>query len=163
MSRVREYAFDWIAWGLLAGLPAIIFWQSATSLAGQGAASGGAMQNAALFPRMVAAAMTVLLAWHAVRLATGRVSRPSPLRRQEGTGLALLVAGLFALYLAALPVAGFHLATPLLSALLFRLLGIRTLVAIAGGVGLSLALSYVFEGLLNVVLPVGALNLTVFD
>ena len=163
MPRFRDYAFDWIAFAMFAAIPAVIFWQCATSLEDQGAASGGPMANAALFPRIVASIMTVLVAVLALRLVLGRVLQRSPLRAAEGTRAALIATALFTLYLILLPHAGFHLATPVLCFLLFRLLGIRPLAAIPGGILLSLGAAFVFEGLLNVVLPVGMFNIAVFS
>jgi putative tricarboxylic transport membrane protein len=163
MQRFRDYTYDWIAWAIFAAIPATIFWQSATSLAEQGAASGGPMENAALFPRIVASIMVVLVAVLALRLFLGRVQQKSPLEAAEGTRLALVATGFFTVYLVVLPYAGFHLATPVLCFLLFWLLGIGPIAAIAGGIGLSLATAFVFEGLLNVVLPVGVLNITLFS
>ena len=162
LHRLRDQAYDWLAWAILASIPAAILQQSATSLAEQDAASGGPMRNAALFPRAIAVIMIGLLAWQATRLLTGRVAAASPMVRQEGTPRALAASALFAAYLIALPVVGFHLATPVLGAILFALLGVRLLPALAGGIALSLAVAFVFEGLLNVVLPVGRLGIAIF-
>jgi putative tricarboxylic transport membrane protein len=163
MRRLRDYAYDWIAWAMFAAIPVLIFWQSATSLTEQGVASGGPMQNAALFPRIIAFAMTLLVAVLGLRLVLGRVRRPSPLHAAEGTRLALAATALFFVYLIVLPRAGFHLATPVLGFLMFWLLGIRPLAALAGGTALSLVTAFVFEGLLNVVLPVGVFNIALFN
>lgn len=162
MERIVRHAFDWIALGLLAAIPAAIFWQSATSLADQDAASGGPMRNAALFPRGVAGVMVGLVLWQGLRLAAGGAAHPSPLRRAEGTGLAVLGAALFVATLWALPVIGFHLATPALGVLLFGLFGLHPVKVAAGGIGLSVAVAFVFEGLLNVVLPVGVWQIALF-
>ncbi|MCT7378156.1 tripartite tricarboxylate transporter TctB family protein [Chelativorans salis] len=163
MQRFRDFAFDWIAWAIFAAIPAVIFWQSATSLAEQDAASGGPMENAALYPRIVASIMAVLAAALALRLVLGRVQQRSPLEARAGTRPALVATGVFTIYLIVLPYAGFHLATPVLCFLLFWLLGIGPVAALAGGIGLSLATAFVFEGLLNVVLPVGAFNIALFS
>jgi hypothetical protein len=163
MRRFRDHAFDWIVWGLFAAIPAMIFWQSATSLVEQEAASGGPMVNAAFYPRIVASIMIVLLAWLALRLALGRVRRKSPIKAAEGTRPAFVATALFIVYLLALPYAGFHLATPSLCFLLFWLLGIRPVAAVAGGIALSLVIAFVFEALLNVVLPVGVFNIVLFN
>jgi hypothetical protein len=121
------------------------------------------MVNAAFYPRIVASIMIVLLAWLALRLALGRVRRKSPIKAAEGTRLALVATALFIVYLLALPYAGFHLATPFLCFLLFWLLGIRPVAAVAGGIALSLVIAFVFEALLNVVLPVGIFNIALFN
>ncbi|WP_447553033.1 tripartite tricarboxylate transporter TctB family protein [Vreelandella sp. EE22] len=162
MRPIRDFAFDWIAWALFACVPIAIFWNSATSLAEQGVASGGPMQNAAMFPRGVAVIMTVLLVLNAARTALGRVSHPSAMTRSEGTLKAVSCTALFIAYLIFLPTLGFHLATPVLTAILFRLFGIGLVGAITGGVALSLATAFIFEGVLNVVLPVGVFEITIF-
>lgn len=163
MRRIRDFAFDWIAWALLAAVPVIIFWKSATSLVEQGVASGGPMQNAAIFPQGVAAVMGGLLVLNALRIALARVSQPSPLTASEGTPKAFVATALFVVYLVLLPIGGFHLATPVLAAVLFRLFGIGLPWAAAGGVVLSLSTAFVFEGLLNVVLPVGIFEIAIFS
>ena len=163
MTGCRRHAFDWIALLIFAVVPAVIFWQSATSLAEQGAASGGPMENAAFYPRIVASIMTLLVILHAVRLLTGRVSGTSPAMAGPSTGRALVATALFVVYLAALPYAGFHLATPSLCFCLFWLLGMRGVPSMIGAVILWLAAAFVFEGLLNVVLPVGLFNIAIFS
>lgn len=162
MHRIRDYAFDWIAWTILAAIPTTIYWQSATSLSEQGVARGGPMENAALFPRIVASIMAVLVVWLAVSIFLGRVRKKSPLAGGPGTRLAFVATAYFITYLIVLPYAGYHLATPVLGFLMFWLLGIRPITAVAGGIALSLVTAFVFEGLLNVVLPVGVFDIALF-
>lgn len=162
MQRFRDSAFDWVAWIFFAAVPVTIFWQCATTLVEEGVASGGPMENAAFYPEIVASVMTFLLVWLAMSLLLGRLRRKSPFTAGEGTGRALAATALFIGYLAVLPYAGFHLATPVLCFLLFRLLSLSMIPAVAGGIGLSLATAFVFQGLLHVVLPVGVLGITVF-
>lgn len=162
MSKFRDYAFDWVAWAFFASIPAVIFWDSATSLERQGVASGGPMQNAAFFPRIVASIMTVLVAWQAVRLLRGRVRQKSPFHKLDGTPLALIVTALFVVYLVLLPYAGFHIATPIMCVVFFMLLGLSPVPAAAGAVALWLSTAFVFEGALNVILPVGVFNIAIF-
>ena len=163
MKRFHDAAFDWIAWAGFAAVPALIFWQCATSLEEQDVASGGPMENAAFYPRIVASVMVALLIWQAGRLVLGSTTKPSPFRAAAGTRLALATTALFVAYLVVLPYAGFHLATPVLCFLLFRLLGARTLAALVGGGVLSLTLAFVFEALLNVILPLGVFDIAVFN
>jgi hypothetical protein len=163
MQRFRRHGFDWIAWLLFATVPVVIFWQSATSLAAQGAASGGPLENAAFYPRMIATVMTVAVIVQGARLALGRVHHHvSPFEATEGTRLALAMTALFFTYLVLLPYVGFHLVTPIFLLCMVRALGVKLLPAVLGSVALWLGASFVFEGFLNVVLPVGAFNLTVF-
>lgn len=162
MSRLRDHAFDWIAWLLFAAVPLLIFWQSATSLSEQDAASGGPLENAALYPRIVATAMGIIVVIQLVRLILGRVQHHSGFSSQEGTRLALALTVLFIFYLLALPHAGFHIATPVLCIVMMWAFGAPAIYAVLGGTALWLGASYVFEGLLNVVLPVGIFDLVIF-
>lgn len=162
MQRFRDSAFDWVAWILFAAVPVLIFWQCATTLEEEGVASGGPMENAAFYPEIVASVMTFLLVWLAASLLLGRLRRKTPFTAGPGTIRALAATAFFIAYLVLLPYAGFHLATPLLCFLMFRLLGLGTIAAAAGGIGLSLATAFVFQGLLHVVLPVGVFNISVF-
>jgi len=163
LFRLRDYAFDWIAWLFFASIPALIFWQSATSLAEQGAASGGPLDNAAFYPRVIASLMSVVVVVQVIRLVLGRVSHHSPFAREGGTVLALSFTAVFVIYLGALPYSGFHLATPPLCIGMMWAMGVRPVPAFIGGLVLWLGASFVFEGLLNVVLPVGIFNLTIFN
>jgi putative tricarboxylic transport membrane protein len=162
MQRFLRHGFDWIAWLFFAAIPAVIFWQSATSLAEQGAAGGGPLENAAFYPRVIATLMTIVVIVQGVRLLLGRVQQASPFEAAEGTRLALALTGLFVVYLVSLPYAGFHIATPVLLVCMTCAMGVRPVPAVLGSAALWLSASYVFEGFLNVVLPVGIFNLTLF-
>ena len=163
LLRIRPFAFDWIALAIIAMAPVAIFWQSATSLARQDAASGGPLENAAFYPRVIAALLAFVVVIHALRLGLGKVQTLSPLKASGGTRLALILSALFVAYLMVLPLAGFHIVTPILLLTFLCAFGVRPLVAILGAIGMWLTASFVFEGLLNVVLPVGAFNITLFS
>ena len=160
--RLKTHAYDWIVWALFLALPLVIFWQAATSLEEQGVASGGPMENAAQFPRLIAWILLGLAAVNGVRIALGRIAEPSPLAPTPTTRLALVVTAAFVVYLLVLPWLGYHLATPVLMAGTMMLLGLSVPVSIAGGIALSLTVAAVFQGLLNVVLPVGVFEITLF-
>ena len=66
--KFRDHGFDWIVWALFLGLPPLVMHQAATSLAEQGVASGGPLENAAVFPRIVAWVLAGLCVIHALRL-----------------------------------------------------------------------------------------------
>jgi hypothetical protein len=163
ISRIRTHAFDWIAWIFFASIPAVIFWQSSTSLAEQGAAAGGPLENAALYPRVIATLMCIVVVIHGMRLVLGRVQHRSAWEGSSGTGLALVLSVLFVAYLALLPYAGFHLATPVLLIIMMRAFGVGSVTSVIASVTLWLTTAFIFEGLLNVVLPVGMLNISVFS
>ena len=163
MKKPVDHAFDWIALAGFAAIPVTIFWQTATSLSEQGVASGGPMANAAFYPEILAWILSALVAIHAIRLATGRVSKPSPLTAGPEIGRALITTGLFVVYLLAMPVMGFHIVTPLLCLGLLLLYRIPPLWAVPGALILWLGSAFIFEGLLNVVLPVGVFGIAIFN
>lgn len=162
MTRIRIHAWDVIAWAFFAAIPAIIFWQSATSLAEQGVAGGGPMENAAIFPRVIAWILAVLAVINALRILSGRITSPSPFTATENTRRGLIASAIFVAYLLALPTVGYHILTPVMLALQMRLLGLGWIGSALAAVGMSLSVAAVFEGLLNVVLPVGFAQIAVF-
>jgi hypothetical protein len=83
-------------------------------------------------------------------------------RSQRDTGLALQATGLFVAYLLVLPWAGYYLATPLLLVVLMRMFGSGWIAALLAAAGMTLAVAFVFEGLLDVVLPLGLAKFTLF-
>jgi hypothetical protein len=192
MAHPSSRRFDWIVTGLAALLPVVVFHEAATSLAEQDAASGGPMRDAALFPEVVAWILIVPIAANALRLARARrppdpgnfgpgnfgpgnggPGNGGPGNGGPGnggddvgeaplTGLALLSTGLFVTYLLALPLLGYYVATPVLLVVLTRLYGAPWLAALTASLGLTLAVALVFEGFLDVVLPLGPSGFTLF-
>ncbi|MCJ8521106.1 hypothetical protein ABID21_004164 [Pseudorhizobium tarimense] len=162
MFRRDKYGFEWAAWVMFAAIPAFIFWQAATSLEEQGAASGGPLENAALYPLVIASLMILVVIVQFVRILFRRTNPPQE-EQQLDTPRALAVTVLFMLYLIGLPSIGFHILTPLLCAIMMRSLGLSWMRAVFGALVLWLVCSFVFEGLLNVVLPVGMFNLALFS
>jgi hypothetical protein len=160
--QFRNRGFDWIAWAFFVALPSIAFWQIATSLTEQGAASGGPMQNAAIFPRIVAWVLAGLCVVHALRLLLGRATGGAPLRGTPTTRLALIATALFLVFLLSLGLVGYYIAAPILLVALMRLFGIGWIGAVLAAVAMTLAVAFVFEGLLNVVLPLGFSKFTLF-
>lgn len=158
----REFGFDWIAWALLLLVPVVVFWQISTSLVEQGVASGGPQNNAAIFPRIVAWLMVGLSIVSLMQIWARRVPVPSPIERTPTTRLALLSTALLLLYLILLSPLGYYFATPLLIAVLLHLYGLRWIESIVGGLAMTLVVAVIFEGLLNVVLPLGFSNFTLF-
>lgn len=160
--KLREHAYDWLAWILIGAVPLLIFWQNATSLSDQGVASGGPMSNAAAYPSIIAWILLALSLINALRIVAGQISQRSPLDPTATTRLALIATGLFVVYLLCLGWLGYYLTTPVLLAALFAMLGLSPLAAIAGAIAATLIVAAVFEGLLNVVLPLGIFSFTLF-
>jgi putative tricarboxylic transport membrane protein len=148
------------------GLAGLIFQQTRTVFAEAGAAEGGAMQNAAMYPEFLAGTLVGLALLQIARtfwgvraaLATAadahaHLSTPD---RRRHLIKALVCLAAFAVYLLVLRLVGYHLATPVLMAVLYFTLGVRhPLVAAVLGVATSLLMSLFFELGLNVILPVG--------
>lgn len=171
----RDKAMVWGHWlvlGAMFGVVALVFQQIATSLTDQGAASGDALMNAALFPRWIAFAIGGLGLIVAAQMllrgapaggndapaneADAPPEPPARLRLQEAAIIVLTL-----IYLVILEPVGFHIATFLVFGAMFLVLDARPVwKALAASAVLTLVSSFVFEGLLKVVLPVGFANLT---
>lgn len=169
MMRNRVMALGhWIVLGAMFAVVALVFQQIATSLTEQGAASGDALMNAALFPRWVAiaigglgviVAVQMLLRGVPERQAAPEQDIPEPRARLRAQELAIIALTL--LYLLLLEPVGFHLTTFAIMAAMFAVLDARPLwKAVAASALLTALSSFVFEGLLKVVLPVGFAELT---
>lgn len=153
-SRRGELA---VAAGLL-GLAALVFQQTATDFAAAGVASGGALNDAAFYPEIVAGLLAALAMLHAVALLRGGPVGASDAPRaapDASLARAALLAAAFVLYLAALRPVGYHLTTPAFLAAAFAALGLRWWMALLLSPLMSLGASLIFERGMNVVLPVG--------
>lgn len=151
----------------------LVFFQTNTHFVEEGAASGSAMDNAALFPELAAGAILALAALQAVRLArsaigglpgsAGETSADSGAEQtseeraaERPLAKAIACFAAFVIYLLAVDWIGYHIATPVWMAAQFGVLGVRNpIVLVPISLGASLAVAYVFEGMLNIVLPVG--------
>jgi hypothetical protein len=160
--KFRDHGFDWIVWALFLGLPPLVMHQAATSLAEQGVASGGPLENAAVFPLSVAWVLAGLCVIHALRLIAGHVAKPSPVEGTPTTRLALVGAGAFVAFLLLLGTLGYYIAATLLLVALMRLLGVGWVISILATVAMTVGVGFIFEGLLNVVLPLGLWKITLF-
>lgn len=154
-------------WVMLAGFTALalfVYQQIYGPLTAAGYAEGDAVNNAALFPRLVANMILGLCGLQFLQLLRRRVLLSPEFRHgaKDGTlwrcaaGTAVLLA-----YLLALPVVGFYPATAVFLLALFLLLKSRPVwIAALVAVLMTLAVGYVFEELLRVVLPHGRFGLS---
>lgn len=138
----------------------VVFQQTLTSFAAAGAASGGALSNAAFYPELVAGLMALLALMQIARVlrkgaAVGSGSGEPDSAPDASLARALFLAGLLLVYLVALKPIGYHIATPLFLLAAFLVLGLRPWVGLVLAPTLSLGASIVFEEGLNVILPVG--------
>lgn len=144
-------------------VPAFVFYDIATRFAAEGVASGSAEENAAMYPRLIAAILLGLLVIQILRTLTEKVEiGPGGARSLSGlwraNRRALMVFGLFLAYLAAFRWFGFAYSTPVFLALTQLALGYRNLLFILlYSAGVSAAVWFAFAKLLNLVLPVGDL------
>ena len=158
----RRHA-EWMVILFFVALIAVVFQQIYTSMTEQGIASGGPYDNAAAYPKAVAILIGLLISIQAVALLFGPKDRDlgearglSELRRPA------LALAIFALYLFALGIVGYHIATPAMLMALVILGGLRSPVSIiAFSVGLSIAISFFFEVYLKIVLPGGLFGLNI--
>lgn len=167
--RRRQVGETVVVLGFLA-LAGLVFQQTRTSFAEQDAASGGAMFNAAMFPELLAWCLVLLAVLRLIDIVrvvltpqahTANQTRDGPAgERNEGDRdsliKALICTAFFMLYLLLLKTLGYHLMTPLFMFACFYVLGTRRiLLAAALAVGTSLAMSFIFEYWMSVILPVG--------
>lgn len=156
---------EWLAVALFLAVIGLVYQQAATSMAEQGIASGGPYDNAAAYPKTIAAVLALLTAIQALlqilraRRAQAASEDAVPLGQLARPASLVLI---FAAYLAALGIVGYHIATPIMLAALMLLCGIRRpLATVAPAVLISLGFSYIFEAWLKIVLPGGLLHLNI--
>ena len=159
-AKSIEYAVA----GVFLALGVAILTYTGTVFVEAGYGEGDALQNAALFPDIIAWGLIALSAINIASLAFGRTSQmaedvampeyDSALRLK-----AILHLGTVAMYLGVLRHVGYDLATPVFLFVQFILLGARWIEAVILGIAISLVLALIFEQGLNVVFPVGRLGL----
>lgn len=147
----------------LAAVPAFVFFDIGTRFVADGVASGSAENNAAMYPRLVAAIMAVLIALKAGRslLATDAAEDGDhqsdsvwQFLRRYGRVTAAFI--LFLLYLWAFRWFGFVYATPVFAALMQIALGARNPIMVGVySAGLTGVIWFAFSELLNLALPAG--------
>lgn len=155
--------------GAFLGLSGLVFEQAFTSLAAQGAASGGAMQNASFYPEILAAVLAILALAQIFKtfLRPKRAALPgepadkdreqnTPSKQSYVRGL-ICTAALLGYIFALVPI-GYQISTPLFLFVMYRTLGERNLIKVAAlSIATSLLVSFVFQNLLDVIFPVGRL------
>ena len=148
--NVAEYVFMF----LLIGAVGLVFYDISTSMTDQGIARGDAYQNAAAYP----ATLSIL-----VIICVGLLIFQNVFIKNEDKGsdlyfnskhVKLLFS--FGCYLVLLDTIGYHLLTPALLFVTSIIYGERNwLTTLIYSIVVSLIIAFIFEELLNVVLPVG--------
>lgn len=155
---------EWLMLAAFAALGLFVYQQIAGPLTDQGNASGDPVNNAALFPRLVANLILGLCALQLVQLLRRRLLPSAEFLHgatRDTIWRCLAGFGVLLAYLAALPLAGFYPATAAFLLALFLLLKARPIwIAALAAAAVTLAVGYVFEELLRVVLPQGRLGLS---
>lgn len=142
-------------------LAGLVFQQTNTSFVEQGAAAGGAMFNAALYPELLAWLIVLLALIRLVNIAKDHRTRTAEANASnsgdhKALSTAFVCMGFLVVYLIALRPLGYHLTTPVFMFACFYVLGTKRIhVAVVLSLGTSLVMSFVFEFLLKVILPVG--------
>lgn len=154
-------------WALLAAFAAVALFvhqQILGPLTDAGYASGDPVNNAALFPRLVANLILGLCALQFIQLIRRRVLLSSEFLTETTRDYALrclVAAQVLPAYLLLLPLLGFYPATAGFLWALFLLLKARPIwLAVLVAVLMTLIVGYVFEELLRVVLPHGQFGLS---
>ena len=156
-------------------LAGYVFFETATRFVSAGAATGGALTNAAFYPRILAGLMLglalcniakhIYLAWkeHRVAQETTAPDRVKTSKNKPETKNLLLAFGCllwFWLYICFLETLGYLIATPIMLVGILAALGVRkplsNLVYTAGG---TIAMYLFFQEMLDVILPVGLLGI----
>ena len=153
----------WLAIVFFAALIAVVFHQINTDMVEQGIASGTPYDNAAAYPKAVAILIGILIALQAAIQLLARNANGEDtafgIARLRRPALLLVI---FAAYLYALGVLGYHLSTPLMIVAVMLLCGMRKPFELAiGGLGISFALAFFFEVYLKIVLPPGLFGLAI--
>ncbi|WP_298937635.1 tripartite tricarboxylate transporter TctB family protein [uncultured Ruegeria sp.] len=158
---VTAKTLQYLVYGFLAVIVAIVFQQINTSMTEQGIASGGPYNNGAAYPRSVAIAIMVLMVgqFFVDRFAVPTEDAPvntSDLRRP------VLLLIVFAIYLGVLKTLGYHLTTTPLIFAIMLICGARNLLKLAlVALTMSFVFAFIFEKFLNVVLPGGIFSLNI--
>ncbi len=161
---IHKKQLNWLAAAFFAAIIAVVFQQIYTSMTEQGIASGGPYDNGAAYPRAVAIAIAALLIGQLVL--DNFKGSPSQSESEKTSLIELrrpaLLLVFFAIYLGLLSVIGYHLTTtPLIFAIMW-LCGARVLwKLIIATLVISFSSAYVFETVLNVVLPGGTFHLNI--
>ena len=170
---IKKKNVEFLAFIFFISVVAVVFQQIFTSLTEQGIATGGPYDNAAAYPRAIAALIATLVAvqFLIVMFFDARIDTESNTNKGNSPERLMKVASLirpffllliFAVYLGMLQYFGYHLTTPPMVIAIMLLCGMRAYITIVvTAVAISLVLAFLFENFLNVVLPGGILHLNI--
>ncbi|WP_188861310.1 tripartite tricarboxylate transporter TctB family protein [Marinobacterium nitratireducens] len=143
-----------------------VIYQTLTTFDDAGVAGGDALSDSALFPRIAACIMIFLALVNIIKVFFNRDLSSGEFDSEEHDKISpdhlikgLLCVVVFVVYLLVLKSVGYDVATPVLMALLFYILGARWWSSCLLGLFSSIAMSLFFEQALDVILPVGIMGL----
>lgn len=154
---------NWIVALFLIAVVAIVFQQISTSMTEQGIATGGPYDNGAAYPRAVAIVIAALVLLQLLLSAFEKTNT----QEIQATSLAqlkrpVLVLLVFTIYVSALTTLGYHLTTtPMIFALMWACGARSYLKQAVAATLIAFAFAYIFEKVLNVVLPGGIFALNI--
>lgn len=155
--------FDWVVAIFLAVLVVIVFYQINTSMMEQGIATGGPYDNGASYPRTIAIIIAALVGVQLLisGLFKRRTAPSRPLNfKQIKRPVAVLLV--FTLYVSSLTMIGYHLSTaPMIFALMWVCGARHYLKQALAALAMAFIFAYLFEKILNVVLPGGIFSLNI--
>ena len=156
---------EWFLLSFMFLIVAVVFWQIYAVMVPAGIASGGPYDNAASYPRVLAVILGLLTA---VRLAVKSIQSKRSMTETHDKGVkpsirtSVLLLLIFAFYLMGLGFLGYHLTTAPFLVVLLYLVGERKWpLMLSFGVISSLAVAFVFEVLLKIVLPGGIFRINI--
>jgi hypothetical protein len=161
---MNQSKIEWFLLSFMLLIVAVVFWQIYTVMVPAGIASGGPYDNAASYPRVLAVILGLLTALRlSVKIVQNEGRAPS-----GGTfsfssiRFPVLLLSIFGIYLMGLGFLGYHLMTaPFLVAVLFLTGERKWFQMLVFGVLSSLAVAFVFEVLLKIVLPGGIFRINI--
>lgn len=154
---------NWIVSLFLIIVVAIVFQQISTSMTEQGIATGGPYDNGAAYPRAVAIVIAALVIFQLLLSTFAKTDA----KEFQVTSLAQLVRPasvllVFTIYVGVLTAVGYHLTTaPMIFALMWVCGARNYLQQAVAALVMAFAFAYIFEKILNVVLPGGIFALNI--
>ncbi|MCF7944233.1 MAG: tripartite tricarboxylate transporter TctB family protein [Spirochaetia bacterium] len=164
---MNQSKYEWLLLACMMLIVGVVFWQVHTDMTEAGIASGGPLNNAAAYPRGLAVILALL---SATRIVIKIFKRTEDEAAEGNGGKAVLDAFyrssllliLFAIYLWGLGYFGYHIMTPIFLIVVLYYAGERKWqMMLLFGVLSSLAVAFIFEVFLKIVLPGGIFSINI--
>ena len=157
---------EWYVLAFILLIVAVVFWQIYAVMTPAGIASGGALENAAAYPRGLAIILGILVILRSVakiiESKKQEVSESETSISWYSMRTSILLLVVFTLYLLGLGKLGYHIMTPIFLIIILFLVGEKNwLKILLFSVICSLSIAFVFEVLLKIVLPGGVFRINI--